>query len=138
MTPKGGRFFRTYQNPLGVLEYLAKMPATMSQRRKPRKTQSEPDQDAEFLRTLFLAIIAGSGRGALSWLSKACGAVTVSHFRKRLRAKNAFDATTMRAILLAQELKADEGEALTDENKVGNLVIGWRADDRLAWRFEES
>jgi hypothetical protein len=104
---------------------------------KLRKTQPEPDKDAEFLRELFLAIIEGSGRGALTYLSTACGAPTVSHFRKRLHAKRAFCPLTMRAILLAQELKAGADEPLSEATQVGAFTVGWRADDSLGWRYGE-
>lgn len=103
---------------------------------KLRKTQPEPDKDAEFLRELFKAIIAGSPRGGLTYLSTACGAASPSLMRKRLHAKRSFDSITMRAILLAQELRAEPGEELAETTQVGAFTIGWRADDTLGWRYE--
>lgn len=105
----------------------------MSPKRKPKP---EPDADAEFVGEWARAFIKGGPRGTLTFAAGYVG-TNPSFFLKRTKAKRGFDAITMRTMLLLQETKAGDDEVLTDERKVGNFVVGWRADERLAWRYEE-
>lgn len=101
--------------------------------RKPRRPRA-PQNDAELVRSIVLALIEGGGRGMLTHVAAQIG-LPVSACRKRLfLSKNAFDEPTMRAYILVTQAKAGEGEPLSEEQRVDGLTVGRRADGSAAWR----
>lgn len=97
---------------------------------KSRTHKSQPDEDAELLRSIIAAMMEGLGRGGLSWMARKLG-TTPSNLRKRMQSNaGAFDAITLRASLLALSLKAEKFAAEPVETvKSGKFLIEIREDE---------
>ena len=75
-------------------------------------SKKKRDPDCDYVQDILSAIIAGYGRGGLTWAAAKLG-ISVPNLHKRLRsAAGAFDAVTLRAVLL---ILASKSEKFTDE-----------------------
>lgn len=76
-------------------------------RKRRAKRPHSPDEDAGTIQRIMEAMIAAKGHGGLLWAAQKIG-VTSSSLHKRLKAKaGAFDAPTLRAVLLVLASKAE-------------------------------
>lgn len=97
------------------------------------------DADAALIQEILTASIGAMGRGGLTWLADKLG-ITVSALRKRLHSKTgAFDAVTLRAVLLVLASKAEKfNSAPIRSEQNGKFVVEVRTDETGAeiptWR----
>lgn len=95
------------------------------------------DPDAEALREIVNALITGGGRGQLTAIGKAIG-MTPAALQKRLKRPGAgFDAPTLLTFIHVQQARATDGEALNEQQTLGDYQIGMREDGSVAWRPRE-
>ena len=90
------------------------------------KTPKPIDQDAQALSGLVNALVAGMGHGGLTYFANQLG-LSPSTLKKRLATNAAFDAPTMRAVILIQQLRVSE-EPTSYEEVHGDYLIGRRAE----------
>lgn len=101
-----------------------------------RRKHDEEDHDAAGLQEVIVAIWKGMGRGGLTYLSNRLG-MTPSALRKRLLSPNAFDAVSLRALLLVVELKEEDDAIEMEGKKKGKYIIGTKEVDgetQPTWR----
>lgn len=97
-----------------------------------KKITQEPDSQA--LQDVTRALMAAQGRGGLTWLASRLG-MTASALRRRLYSPTgAFDAPTMRAVLLVTASKAQPGDPTPQ--KAGNYQVGI-VDRKPKWRAKQ-
>ena len=84
--------------------------------------KSEPDSQA--LAEAVNALMAGMGRGGLTWIAERLG-MSPSAMRKRLLADASFDAPTMRAVILLERFNDRDfaGFPIISTVQVGNYTI---------------
>ncbi len=101
-------------------------------KRKPSPPKA--DEDALAFHSCLESLISGIGRGGLSFVASRLG-VTPSMLLRRLKNPPAFDAVTMRAVILIQQSRVadDTADPAPGAIQAGNFIIEIQ-DGEPKWR----